>query len=261
MFKRALERNYALKTNAGRAFMSEINNRFPTLGFSLNSFEDEVTAKLGVSESLKHELLNAYPVLTEKKGDLVAQFKITVMILQGGTISITGLPVDLAKFKSENSITDEAILHLLNVRNGVRCRLRWIRLSRGNRRRRRLRKLKRLVRQNRLSQLRPRLRLQPNCPRNLLKNDISLKLWIINYYNGTKKAQCVDFRSYRGSRPGTYHSKEGTRQSLSRKQQVAEDCLCCQKRIVGVGSSERSSSHYQGRQPGLSVRCSEMEVP
>jgi methionine aminopeptidase len=76
------------------------------LGFSLNSFENEVTAKLGVSESLKHDLLNAYPVLTEKKGELVAQFKITVMILQGSTITITGLPIDLTKFKTENAIKD-----------------------------------------------------------------------------------------------------------------------------------------------------------
>jgi methionine aminopeptidase len=83
-----------------------VQNRFPSLGFSLNSFENEVTAKLGVSESLKHDLLNAYPVLTEKKGELVAQFKITVMILQGSTITITGLPIDLTKFKTENSIKD-----------------------------------------------------------------------------------------------------------------------------------------------------------
>lgn len=115
VYKRALERNYALKTNAGRAFFAEVNGRFPTLGFSLSSFEDEVTAKLGVSESLKHDLLNGYPVLLEKKGDLVAQFKLTVMILQGGTITITGVPLDLTKFKSENSIVDEGVLQLLSV--------------------------------------------------------------------------------------------------------------------------------------------------
>lgn len=104
VYKRALERNYALKTNHGRAFLAELQARFPTLGFSLNSFENEVSAKLGVAESLKHDLLNSYPVITEKKGELVAQFKITVMLLQGGTITISGLPVDLAKFKSENKI-------------------------------------------------------------------------------------------------------------------------------------------------------------
>jgi methionine aminopeptidase len=106
VYKRALERNCALKTNHGRSFFAEVQNRFPSLGFSLNSFENEVTAKLGVSESIKHDLLNAYPVLTEKKGELVAQFKITVMILQGSTITITGLPIDLTKFKTENAIKD-----------------------------------------------------------------------------------------------------------------------------------------------------------
>ena len=37
---------------------------------------------MGVAESMKHELLEGYPVLAEKNGDFVAQFKFTVMILK-----------------------------------------------------------------------------------------------------------------------------------------------------------------------------------
>jgi methionine aminopeptidase len=76
--------------------MSEIIEKFPALCFSLRAFEDEITAKLGVSECQKHDLLVPYPVLTEKPGTIVAQFKITVLILQGQTTAITGLPIDEA---------------------------------------------------------------------------------------------------------------------------------------------------------------------
>lgn len=39
---------------------------------------------MGVKESMDHELLVPYPVLVEKPGDVVAHFKVTAMILQGG---------------------------------------------------------------------------------------------------------------------------------------------------------------------------------
>lgn len=70
--KRAMEKNYTLKTKHGRTFMHEIIEKFPSLCFSLRSFEDEITAKLGVSECSKHDLLVPYPVLTEKAGEIVA---------------------------------------------------------------------------------------------------------------------------------------------------------------------------------------------
>lgn len=72
VYKRALEKQYTLKTKHGRTFMHEIIEKFPALCFSLRSFEDEITAKLGVTECQKHDLLVSYPVLTEKQGELVA---------------------------------------------------------------------------------------------------------------------------------------------------------------------------------------------
>ena len=51
-----------------------------------------------------------YPVLTEKAGTVVAQFKITAMITKGKTTALTGLPVDESLFKTDNSIKDEKIL-------------------------------------------------------------------------------------------------------------------------------------------------------
>ena len=56
-----------------------------------NSFQQ---AKMGVAESMKHDLLEGYPVLTENKGDIVAQFKYTIMILKNRTCIIAGLDFD-----------------------------------------------------------------------------------------------------------------------------------------------------------------------
>jgi len=62
---------------------------------------------------MKHDLFHPYPVLAEKTGEFVAQFKYTVVIMKNGSQILTGLPVDLALFKTENKIADEAIVKLL----------------------------------------------------------------------------------------------------------------------------------------------------
>ena len=72
-------------------------------------------AKVGVSESLKHELIHGYPIVEEKKGDIVAQFKYTIMILKGKTLVIAGLPLDEALFKTDNKIENKEIIDLLAV--------------------------------------------------------------------------------------------------------------------------------------------------
>jgi hypothetical protein len=68
----------------------------------LNNITRKVAARLGVRECVLHELLLPYPVLNERKDDVVAHVKVTVMILpSGNTSQITGLPpstyVDLVK--------------------------------------------------------------------------------------------------------------------------------------------------------------------
>lgn len=113
VFKRAIEKAYNLKTKSGRAFYNELINKYPSLCFSIRSFEDEITAKIGVKESMEHDLLNTYPVLIEKPGEIVAHFKFTVLIVENRTFAITGLPLDLSHFKSDKKIEDEEINKLL----------------------------------------------------------------------------------------------------------------------------------------------------
>lgn len=71
--------------------------------------------KMGLAECVKNELLHPYPVLAEKKGDIVAQFKYTVAIRKEGPLIICGNTIDLAKYSSEHKIADENVLKSLEV--------------------------------------------------------------------------------------------------------------------------------------------------
>merc|ERR1712113_1081146 len=115
MGKRAVENSYILKTQKARQFISEVNRRFPALPFTLRAIEDEQVARVGVSEAKRHELLEEYPVLKEKDGEFIAQFKFTVLLLPGGTKKITGLPLgNLEKqLAASGSVKDEDMKKLL----------------------------------------------------------------------------------------------------------------------------------------------------
>ena len=64
---------------------------------------------MGVIECAKHDLMEPYPVYYEKEGEHVAEFKFTVLIMPNNTMKITGIPLDLESYQSENSITDPVI--------------------------------------------------------------------------------------------------------------------------------------------------------
>lgn len=72
VFKRELDMQYNLKSKSARAFFTVVNQKYPTLPFSIRGFEDPTAAKVGVKECLNHDLLMSYPVLTEKSGEFVA---------------------------------------------------------------------------------------------------------------------------------------------------------------------------------------------
>ncbi len=52
--------------------------------------------KMGLGECVKNDLLHGYPVLTEKKGEIVAEFTYTIAIRNEGPIVISGLNLDKA---------------------------------------------------------------------------------------------------------------------------------------------------------------------
>jgi len=92
VYKRAIDRNYQLKLTASRQLFSEISKRFPYHPFTLRSL-DEKKRRLGIVELVKHELLDAYPVLYEREGEFVAQFKFTALILPSSTMRLNAFPL------------------------------------------------------------------------------------------------------------------------------------------------------------------------
>merc|ERR1711865_385500 len=115
VYKRNPETSYMLKTAKARQFLSEVNKRFPALPFSLRQIEDEQVARVGISEAKRHELVEEYPVLKEKDGEVVAQFKFTVLLLPGGTKQVTGMPLgpQEKKIVSACSVQDPDMKKLL----------------------------------------------------------------------------------------------------------------------------------------------------
>jgi len=101
------EEQYSLKMKASRVFYSDVCNKFSAMPFTLRAFDDEKKAKMGVVECANHELLNVYPVLWEKEGEFVAQFKFTVLLMPNGPLRITSGPWDAELVNSEYDIEDE----------------------------------------------------------------------------------------------------------------------------------------------------------
>ena len=93
VFKRVVDKAYSLRIKGSRQFFNEVNKRFPTLPFSIRSFADERNARLGIRECVGHNLLVPYPVLFERPNDIIVHVKFTILLLPGGTIKITGLPM------------------------------------------------------------------------------------------------------------------------------------------------------------------------
>jgi hypothetical protein len=62
---------------------------------------------LGLQECINHTLLLGYPVMAEERGRLVAQFKMTVLVLQSGAVRVTASNFPLPYVHSELSLTPE----------------------------------------------------------------------------------------------------------------------------------------------------------
>jgi len=94
VFKRAVDRNYQLKVQASRDLLSEINKKFSHgLPFSLRSL-DPKKRRMGIKEITSHDLVDPYPVLFERDGEFIAQFKFTAYISQNGPVKLTaGFPL------------------------------------------------------------------------------------------------------------------------------------------------------------------------
>jgi hypothetical protein len=116
VFRRNVNTNYALKMKSSRAIFAEICRRFSVFPFSLRSLEEgshASSARLGIVECHKHQLIEPFIVLYEKSGEYVAQFKFTALILSTDTIKLTDY--ELPYIHSDKSLTDPNLIELLKV--------------------------------------------------------------------------------------------------------------------------------------------------
>ena len=81
--------------------------------FSIASLEDATAARVGVAECINHDMLNMYPVLTEKTGDIVAQFKATIVLLPSGALVLNETPFEAGLYETTFKVENKAILELL----------------------------------------------------------------------------------------------------------------------------------------------------
>lgn len=91
IYKIALDSNYVTKMESAREVQKEIDAKFQTFPFAVRNIETK-KARLGLSEMLKHNVVVPYPVLYERDGEAVAQFKVTLLITPKKIERITGLP-------------------------------------------------------------------------------------------------------------------------------------------------------------------------
>lgn len=121
VYKRNPEILYQLKMKTSRALFSEVEKRFGAMCFTLRAIEDEKKGKLGVVECVKHELLTPFPVLWEKEGEFVAQFKFTLLLMPNSPIRITSGIFQPECYKSEFNVKDPEISSLLNTSTSKRA--------------------------------------------------------------------------------------------------------------------------------------------
>lgn len=104
-----------LKLKTSKELLRLINKQYPTFPFSMRNFENE-RCRFGVGELVKHDMVQPYPVLSEKNGQFVAQFKFTVVIGPNTTIQITGLPLDMSAVHPSKQIKDQELNGLLSMK-------------------------------------------------------------------------------------------------------------------------------------------------
>lgn len=114
LYRRDPNSSYQLKMKASREVLSKCTEDFGFMTFSLRDFENETRTRLGLKENVSHEVIQEHPVMQEKPGNYVAQFKYTVLVLPHGLLKITGLDFDGSIYETECKIEDDEITNLLS---------------------------------------------------------------------------------------------------------------------------------------------------
>ncbi|KAI5811145.1 peptidase M24, structural domain-containing protein [Peziza echinospora] len=107
---------FILKRTTSRATYSEVAKKFGAFPFSLRQLSDERTAKMGVVECVRSNVLRQYDVMGDKDGAENTRVFITTLVSKTGITKITAPTkslLELAGDVSSKKITDEEILKIL----------------------------------------------------------------------------------------------------------------------------------------------------
>lgn len=114
LYRRDPNSSYQLKMKASREILSKATEDHGCMTFSLRSFENETRTRLGLKECITHEVIQEHPVMKEKTGQYVAQFKYTVLVLPHGLLKVTGLDFEKEMYDTSCKIEDQEINKLLS---------------------------------------------------------------------------------------------------------------------------------------------------
>ncbi len=106
IYKRIAGERYNLKQASSRDVLNHVQKNYETLAFNVRHVQTALGPKalMGLKEMIEHNLLNEYPVLEEKKKELVAHFKFTVLITPTKTEKLNSAP--LPYVSSEKKVED-----------------------------------------------------------------------------------------------------------------------------------------------------------
>jgi len=117
ILKRDVEQSYALKTTHARHFLVHVNKEHPVLPFNIRTMreseEHKACVSIGVSETVRNGLCEAWEPTRDKHGKFVAQFKFTICIFPSGPKKITGLPQLQPNVKSDKAPKNETLVEIL----------------------------------------------------------------------------------------------------------------------------------------------------
>lgn len=109
---------FMLKRTTSKQTYSEVAKKFGSFPFSLRQLSDERTAKMGVLECVRGNVLRQYEVQGEKDGKEVSRVFSTIIITKNGIQKVTGPSrslLETAGDVSDKKITDEEVLKILEI--------------------------------------------------------------------------------------------------------------------------------------------------
>jgi curved DNA binding protein len=90
IYKISLDSSYAPKLTAAQEVMKEVEEKFQIFPFAIRNLENK-KARLGVSELVKHGAVARYAPIYEKDGELIAHFKMTILVTNKKIERVTGI--------------------------------------------------------------------------------------------------------------------------------------------------------------------------